>query len=150
MLDCLIGAPFAKHSMQEQEKTAILYCRELEKYSFGRGHPLGGDRFRQFFDFFESNFARFRDRFEKLQPQAATDHNLQLVHSREYIQAVQSASRGEILSNISAYVSADNLDPLTGYVPSGIEEGARIIVGISLLAGELLAQKRFGKIIGIG
>lgn len=130
--------------------TAILYSRDLEKYSFGEGHPLGKDRFERFFDFFESRFAAFKDKFQIIDSEPATDKDLQLVHSKAYIKAIRSASKGIILPDIYRYVSSDNLNPLNGYIPRGIEAGARIIVGISLKAGELVAQKRFKKAIGIG
>jgi len=131
-------------------KTAILYHKELTRYSFGEGHPLGGDRFEKFLDFFESRFASFKGQFKIIQPEPATDENLELVHRKEYIRALQSASKGDILSDIYRYVSADNLNPLTGYIPRGIEKGSRIIVGVSLLAGEMVAQGLFNKAIGIG
>lgn len=131
-------------------KTAILYHKESERYGFGKGHPFRGDRFRQFFNFFESRFTRFKDRFEIIQPPPVTDEILRLVHSKDYIRAIQSASEGIVLSDISQYVSGDNLNPLTGYIPRGIEKGARIIVGTAVLAGELIAQERFSKAIGIG
>ncbi len=131
-------------------KTAILYQRKLQDYSFGEGHPFGGDRFEQFLNFFESRFSPFKDQFEKVVPQEATDEALELVHSKDYIEAIRCASEGKVLSHISRYVSSDNLNPLTGYIPRGIEKAARIIVGSSLLTAELVAQGRFNKAIGIG
>ncbi|MFH1339211.1 MAG: hypothetical protein ABIH40_05170 [Candidatus Omnitrophota bacterium] len=131
-------------------KAAILYHKDLEKYGFGEGHPLTGERFRQFFEFFESRFTAFKKQLEIVEPQAATDDILELVHSREYIKAIRSASEGAVLSDIHRYVSSDNLNPITGYVAAGVEKGARIIVGISLLAGELVAQGKFSKAVGIG
>jgi len=131
-------------------KTAILYHNQLASYSFGEGHPLGGDRFQEFSNFFESRFTCFKDRFERIVPQPASNKHLELVHSKDYIRAIQHASEGKVISNISQYVSGDNLSPLTGYIPQGIEKGARIIVGTSLLAGELIAEGKFSKVIGIG
>ena len=97
--------------------TALLYHKELERYSFGEGHPFGGDRFREFFNFFESRFTPFKDKFKIIEPEPAIDKNLELVHSKDYIKAIQSASEGIVLSNILQYVSGDNLSPLTGYIP---------------------------------
>lgn len=131
-------------------KTAILYHKNLEKYGFGEGHPLTGERFREFFEFFVSRFTTFKEQLEIIEPEPATDDILELVHSKDYIKAIQSASEGIVLSNISQYVSGDNLNPFTGYIPRGIEKGARIIVGISLKASELVAQRKFSKTIGIG
>ena len=131
-------------------KTAILYNKDLARYSFGEGHPLTGDRFRLFFNFFNSKFNSLRDEFKVVEPKAATDEDLELVHSRAYIKAIKSASEGKILLDIYRYVSSDNLNPSTGYIPEGIERGARIIVGISLWAGEMVAEGRFTKAVGIG
>ena len=131
-------------------KTAILYRKELERYSFAEGHPFRGDRFEHFFNFFESRFTPYKDQFQMIEPEPATDDILQLVHSKNYIKTIQSASEGMALSNISQYVSSDNLNPFTGYIPRGIERGARVIVGISVKASELVAQGEFRKVIGVG
>lgn len=131
-------------------QTAILYHNELASYSFGEGHPFKGDRFQVFFNFLNSRFSSQKDRFKIIQPQPAKDEILRLVHSKEYIKAIQSASGGAILPDIYRYVSGDNLNPLTGYIPQGVDRGARIIVGISLKAGELVAEGKFNKAIGIG
>lgn len=111
---------------------------------------MGGDRFKHFFDFFSSGLASFKGRFQVIEPDPASDEILKLVHTRDYIQAIRSASEGKILADIYRYVSADNLNPVTGYIPKGIEEGARLIVGISCLAGELVAEEKFDKAVGIG
>jgi len=131
-------------------KTAVLYNSQLEKYSFGKGHPFGGDRFSVFFKFFKTRFCPYKDQLELIQPEPADDKMLELVHSRHYIQTIRSASGGKIVADIYRYASQDNLNPLTGYIPSGIEEGAKAIVGISLSSAELVAENRFEKAIGIG
>ncbi len=136
--------------MSSLMKATILYHKDLKKYGFGEGHPLGGDRFERFFNFFESKFLPFRDQFQIIEPEPATNEKLELVHSKDYIKVIQSASDGIVLPDIYRFVSSDNLNPFTGHIPLGIEKGARIIAGISLLAGELIAQGKFSKAVGIG
>jgi acetoin utilization protein AcuC len=131
-------------------KSAILYHKELASYSFGEGHPFTGDRFECFFNFFESRFSSLKNQFKIIEPEPGTDEVLQLVHTRDYIKVIKSASEGVVLSDIYRYVSGDNLNPLTGYIPQGVEKGARIVVGTSLKASELVAEKKFSKAIGIG
>jgi acetoin utilization protein AcuC len=131
-------------------KIAFLYHEDLASYSFGEGHPLTGERFSEFFSFFTSRCTSFKDKFEEIEPQPATNSELELVHTKDYIKAIQSASKGVFMFDIHRYVSVDNLNPATGYIPKDIDEGARIVVGISLLAGELVAQGKFKKAIGIG
>lgn len=129
---------------------AILYHPDLTKYSFGEGHPFTGERFEKFFNFFRSCCWSFQDEFTVVEPQIATDELLELVHTREYIEAIRSASEGKVVPDIYRYVSSDNLNPYTGCIPRKIEEGAKIIVGICCLAGELVAEGRFSRAIGIG
>ncbi|MCM8795393.1 MAG: histone deacetylase, partial [Candidatus Omnitrophica bacterium] len=91
-----------------------------------------------------------KDQFQIILPQPADDKTLELVHTREYINAIRAASLGRILPDIYRYVSMDNLNPLTGYIPQGIEEGARLVVGTSVLAAELVVEGKFKKAVGIG
>ncbi|MCM8824107.1 MAG: histone deacetylase, partial [Candidatus Omnitrophica bacterium] len=89
-------------------------------------------------------------KFELIKPPLATDEELGLVHTKDYIKAISTASKGIILDDIYRYVSSDNLNPLTGYIPQDIDEGSRIIVGGAILAGKLIAENEFKKVIGIG
>jgi len=133
-----------------EKKTALVYNPEIKNYSFGRGHPFTGERFEIFLKFLKKNLPNFKDYFEEILPEPANEEDLKLFHSKEYIEAMKKASRGEILPNIMEYVSVDNLDPSTGYLPRGIEEATRIAVDSSLLGGELVANGRFKKAIVLG
>ena len=128
-------------------KAALVYNPEIKKYDFGEGHPFRGDRFERFMNFFES---KFKDYFQEIEPKPATDEILKLVHSKEYIEVMKSASNGVFIKNITEFASEDNLNPLTRYIPGGIDEGARISVGTSFLAGELVAEGKFKVAIGVG
>lgn len=131
-------------------KTALIYHKESYRYGFGKGHPFNGERFKIFFDLFSARFAAFKDEFDVIEPALAAEGLLELVHSKEYIKVITAASKGKIFPDIFRYVSADNVNPSTGYIPQGIEEGARIVVGIAVLAGELVAEAKYKKAIGIG
>lgn len=133
-----------------RQKVALVYDLKIKKYDFGRGHPFKGERFENFINFLKEKLPNFKDYFEEIKPEPATDEDLKLFHSQEYIEAMKKASQGIILPDIFQYTTIDNLDPLTGYLPRGIEEAARIVVGTSLLAGELVFEGRFKKAIAIG
>ncbi|UCG35449.1 MAG: hypothetical protein JSW17_01215, partial [Candidatus Omnitrophota bacterium] len=62
----------------------------------------------------------------------------------------REASLGKSSASIYNYVSVDNLNPITGRVPEGIEGAARLIVGLSVETAELVAAGKFSKAIGIG
>ena len=132
------------------EKTALVYNPEIKKYSFGRGHPFTGERFENFLNFLKKKLLNYEDYFVEVKPRLATEKDLKLFHSKEYIEAMKKASKGIILPNILQYVSIDNLDPSTGYLPRGIEEATRVLVGTSITAAKLVFEGAFKKAISIG
>jgi len=143
------------------EKTALVYNPEIKNYSFGKGHPFTGERFEIFLKFLKEKLPNFNDYFVEVKPRLATEEDLRLFHSREYIEAMKRASRGEILPNIFQYATIDNLDPSTGYLPRGIEKATRVLVGTSITAARLVLEGkprsrtsslrgRFKKAIAIG
>lgn len=131
-------------------KTALIYSPEIRKYDFGEGHPFRGDRFANFMNFFQERFATYNDQFERIEPSPATDGQLRLAHGEEYIKAMGIAAKGMALPDILRYATFDNLNPLTMSIPIGIDDGARAIMGASLLAGELVYESRFQKAIALG
>jgi len=131
-------------------KTALVYNPEIKKYSFGKGHPFTSERFEIFINFLKTNLPNFKEYFEEIKPQPATEEELKLFHAQEYIWAMKKASQGIVLPNIFQYTTFDNLDPSTGYLPRGIEEATRIAVGTSLKAAQLVFEGKFKKAISIG
>jgi len=132
------------------KKTTLVYNPEIKNYHFGEAHPFKGERFEIFVNFLKDRLPNFRDYFEEIKPEPAKDKDLELAHSKEYIKVMVKASKGIILPDILKYATIDNLDPLTGYLPRGIETAARLIVGSSLLAGKLVFEGKFKKAISIG
>ncbi len=132
------------------QKTALIYDPEIKNYHFGSGHPFKGERFEIFVNFLKNNLKNFDNYLEMIKPKAVSDKILELAHSKNYIKAIGKASKGIVLPNISDYISTDNIDYETGYLPKGIDRPARIIAGTSLLAGELVFEGKFKKTIGIG
>lgn len=131
-------------------KSAIVYSKKLEGYGFGEGHPFGGDRFSAFFNFFNSRFAACKDRFEIIEARAADDESLELVHTKEYIDKIKRASKGEEVSDIFRFISIDNVNPVTGAVPLGIHEASKIIIGSAIMGGDLVMEGKYNKAIAFG
>ncbi|MCM8782815.1 MAG: hypothetical protein NC909_00235 [Candidatus Omnitrophica bacterium] len=131
-------------------KTTLIYDQRLKNYGFGQGHPLTAERFTLFFNFLKKKVIPFIKDLEIISPEPVDDNVLKLVHQPEYIRKIRLASQGVILNDIYRYVSMDNLNPLTGYIPQDIDEASRIIVGASLLAGKLVAEGKAQKAISIG
>ncbi len=120
------------------EPTAIVYHKGVSRYDFGPGHPFRGGRFQRFMGLIEDYGLLSDPRVELVEPARAADEDLLLVHSEEYVREVER--RGSLFM------------PLTGDTPlsPSVVEAARLIVGTSLRAGELVASRRFRVAEGVG
>lgn len=128
----------------------MVYSRQLKNYDFGLGHPFRGDRFGSFMSYFDATLSK-SDRFEVfMNEEAASDEDLELWHTKDYIQAMQAASSGKSVSNLWRYISSDNMNPKTGKFPEGIEAAARVIVENSIFACDLVQKGKCEKAVSIG
>jgi len=133
-----------------RKKVALVYNLEIKNYSFGQAHPFTSERFEIFINFLKEKLPNFKDYLEEIKPAPATEDDLKLFHIQEYIEAMKKASAGIFLPNIFQYTTTDNFDPLTGYLPRGIEEATRVSVGTSLIATKLVFEGKFKKAIALG
>ena len=113
-------------------RTAILYSAKMKEYDLG--HVLTGERYESFMRLFGERLGDNPD-FEILEPGYATDSDLKLVHTEEYIRRVESC---------------ESRDPHDTPLSPGVVRAAKLIAGAGKLAGELVQSGRFSKAIGIG
>ncbi len=131
-------------------KVGIICSDKLKNYDFGPGHPFRGDRFRSFMSYFNTTLGK-SGRFEIfLNEDSASNKDLELWHTRDYIQAMQTMSTGKRVSNLLRYLSWDNMNPTTRQFPLGIESAARVIVKNSMIACDLVQDGKFEKAVSIG
>jgi len=71
-------------------RMGIVYDDVYLKYDFGRGHPLNPRRLKLFFDLLKCY--GLLGRVEHVEPRMASEEELLLVHSREYIEKVKRLS----------------------------------------------------------
>ena len=119
------------------EPLAIVYHEGITDYDLGRGSPFRGDRFPRFMELMKDLGLLSDPQVRLVEPEPA-DGVLGLVHPKEYIEEVE---RREALSI-----------PLTGDTPlrPGIVDAARLIVGASVEAGELVADGGVKVAEGVG
>ena len=67
------------------KKIALIYNSKLSKFDFGPGHPFRGERFSEFMSVFHRLDPKITNTFEFVTPKQATDRELELVHSKKYI-----------------------------------------------------------------
>lgn len=120
------------------EPLALVYHEDSVKYDFGWGHPFRSDRFKSFMSLIEERGLLEDPRIRLVEPEAATERDLLLAHSREYVEDVRDRAEAH--------------ESLTGDTPlnPSIVEGALAIVGSSLRAAELVAEGTVGVAEGVG
>ncbi|MFQ6065685.1 MAG: histone deacetylase family protein [bacterium] len=131
-------------------RTTVVHSDELENYDFGPGHPFRSDRFPSFLRLYQEKLGRNKN-FELVKNnEPASDEELELWHTKDYIQAMKAASSGITLPNLHRFISQDNINPMTGEFPKGIEKGARTIVKNSILALDFVQEGKSEKAVNIG
>lgn len=124
--------------LNDLNSTAIIYNENISDYDFGHGHPFRGDRFPKYISLLEEKGILSRENIELLKPKAASDDDLLLVHSRDYVERVKR------LASRNGQLTMDT--PLS---PS-ILAGARLIVGSALKAASLVAERGYYIVDAVG
>ncbi len=130
---------------------AILYSPELKEYDFGPGHPFRGERYKVFPRFLRQNLPP-EGNYVILQADPATDDDLLLICSREYIDVTREYFRAAHLSltypsNFYEFHSGDNMPVGT---PGKIEEAARMVVGQAKKACDMVQSGEYPKVVSLG
>ena len=131
-------------------KTAIIYSDELRNYDFGPGHPFRSDRFTAFLELYKEKIGKNENFALVKNNELAADEELELWHTPDYIQAMKAASSGITIPNLYRFISQDNLNPITGEFPRGIEKATRIIVKNSIFALDFVQEGKSEKAVNIG
>jgi acetoin utilization protein AcuC len=120
------------------EPLAIVYHDEVAGYDFGVGHPFRGDRFPRFMDLVKRHGLLSDLRVTIVEPVSASDADLRLVHTEDYICEVERLG--------------GSFEPISGDTPlsPSIVEAARLIVGTSLRAAELVVGGTVNVAEGVG
>ncbi len=110
-------------------KIPVYYHPKMKDYDFGYGHPFRGDRFKDFTALLGRLGPKTKDKFEVTEPRAATEEELELIHSPSYIRSVRAmdGEGGGVLT-------------MDTYVKKGMYDAARYIVGSALDAADLVLE----------
>jgi acetoin utilization protein AcuC len=130
---------------------AILYREELKEYDFGPWHSFRGDRYETFPQVLRTHLAE-GDHYRFLVAERASDQDLLKICKQEYIdftkEYYQAANMGhEHDYRFTQYQSSDNR-PLG--LPGKVEEAARLVIGQTKKACDLVQAGEFEKAICIG
>lgn len=115
-----------------------MYDEGIADYDFGPEYELKGDRFPRYLKLLEAEGVFNKEGVILVKPKPATDEDLLLVHSKEYLRRVDRIAEERGL------LAEDNpLNPR-------IVKAARIIVGTALTSADLVSTKRVNLAQGVG
>jgi len=130
---------------------AILYREELREYDFGTGHPFRGDRFEIFPRFLRENLAE-DDNYRIIAADPAGEEDLLLICQKDYIdftrEYYKAANLG--LSYPGQFYRFHSMDNMPMVSPGKLEEAARISIGQSKMACDLVQEGKFQKVVSLG
>lgn len=117
----------------------FLYSPELTQNILREDHVLRPMRLRLVYELLEAYGVFSHDESLLLEPQLATPQELMTFHSRDYVEAVGSFSRGEDLDRQHRYGFSDWGD---NPISEGMYEAAALAAGASLKAAQALLDGR--------
>ncbi len=120
-------------------KTAFIYHEDYLDYNFGPSHPLKPERYKATFDLLQK-MGIFDNKAEHYKPDHASQEDLMLVHSPEYIQSVErKCERGR------GYLDY-------GDTPArrGVYKASRAKVGGSILGADLIMRGEVDHAFNVG
>jgi acetoin utilization protein AcuC len=117
-------------------KAAVICSEELWQIGHGENHPLRPERLQRGFELLTEYGAFDRDQSRLVAPRPARRDELLLFHTEEYLDAVESLSRGEREYAPGRY----NFGPGDNPVFEGMYDIAALKVGAALAATELVTN----------
>jgi acetoin utilization protein AcuC len=120
------------------KSTPVVYHGDISYYDFGEGHPVRGNRFPRYMKLLKSKGLFSDGTLHLVEPGPATDEDLLLVHSAEYISKVKRLAEKNELLEVDTPLSPNIL------------RGVMRIVGASLKAGEIIVNGKASLAQGVG
>jgi acetoin utilization protein AcuC len=112
-------------------KSAFLYHEDYLKYNFGPVHPLKPQRYKDTFELLQK-LGVFDEQVKHYKPDRATEDDLQLVHSPEYIRMVKSKC-----ATGTGYLDYGDTPARRGVYEASCAKVGGSILGADLVMGEV-------------
>jgi len=131
----------------------ILYQDGLKEYDFGPGHPFRGRRAEVFIEFLKHHIVQ-DDNYRILEAHAATEEDLLLICTRDYIdftrEYFKAANLGLVYTRPDLFYEYHSMDNMPIGKPGKLEEAARLVIGQAKKACDLLQDGGYKKVVSIG
>lgn len=120
-------------------KTAFLYHDDYLGYNFGLGHPLKPERYKDTFELIKK-LGVFDDKVKHYEPGHASEEDLMLVHSQEYVQMIK----------MQCETGTGYLDYGDTPARKGVYEASCAKVGGSILGADLIMRGEVEHAFNVG
>jgi acetoin utilization protein AcuC len=119
-------------------KASLVYSPRWADFSFGEHHPMQPERIQRAYDLMKAYRLLDRQGISTVEPAPATDEDLTLCHSKEYVQVVRFLSSGGSVAAAWRYGlgTADNPVVPEMYEASALSVGATMRAADLVLDGE--------------
>lgn len=118
-------------------RAAFVYHDVLSRHVLSENHVMVPTRLRYTYELLNSYGAFQLPNAALVEPRQATEEEIMTFHTRDYVSAVQSLSRGESNYNSAAYNFSDHGD---NPVFSGMYEASSWSTGASMVAAEMVSR----------
>jgi len=120
----------------------VIYHPKYGEYDLGPEHPFSPLRVEMVFDLLKE----LGIQTNIIQPEPVTPEDLEVIHSKDYIEVVEALSKGEERAEAEAYGFGTQDNPIV----LGMTEGARYQAGGTLLGAKLLVENKTHKVLQFG
>ena len=132
--------------MNTMPSASLIYSPRLARYRLSPSHPLKPERLVMTYELIQACGLLHNPETDCREPVPATEEDLLLVHSREYLEAVRTAAAGAALDDPWRYGLGTSDNPIF----EGMYEASALAVGGSLLAARLVADQQTEVAFSIG
>jgi len=116
------------------EKVGLVYTEDFQLYNFGPSHPLRPLRLELTYSLIEKLGLLTYDKLELINPRLATQQEIELVHSRKYVELVKKLSKNPNEKGLKPYLYG--LGPGDNPIFKGMYEASSLVCGASIEAAK--------------
>ena len=122
-----------------EKKVGLLFSEDFSKYNFGKSHPLKPVRLELTYSLFKHLGLMDHPSLEVIAPQMASESDLAMLHSEEYINIIKKLSEDPSTRGISYWKY--NLGPGDNPIFKGMYEASALIAGASIKGAEKIINE---------
>ena len=116
------------------DRVGIIYTEDYQKYNFGKDHPLRPLRLKLTNSLMEKLKLLEHQRLTIMKPRLATQHEIERLHSPDYVEIVKKLSENPKDSSIIPY--RYGLGPGDNPIFKGMYEASALVCGASIIAAD--------------